>query len=119
MTQQQIFQNMTKGEWKLEDSGLVSYYSVVTDADNDFDVLSVKKAHIKKANIEAITAAVNNTYGKGINPEGVEATNKGLSDLIKWVELTAMPILKTFGYDEEVLPKGFDKWKEALTAAKL
>lgn len=39
------------------------------------------------ANAQAICKAVNNTYGKGINPEAVESLKEALEVLIKNIEL--------------------------------
>lgn len=122
MNQQEIFQNMTKGDWFWAVHPKKNTRLIVFADRIDNQVCEMNVELDDNANAHAIVAAVNHwskLIGKGINPESVEVTNKGLTDLIKWVELTAMPILRSYGHDDEILPKGLDKWKEALTAAKL
>ena len=60
MNQTEIFQNMTKGEWNDEAQIIPSM-----------------------ANKLAKFSAVNNTYGKGINPESVEKMKTGYETILK------------------------------------
>jgi hypothetical protein len=55
MTQQEIFQNMTKGEW--------AFNPEISATD--------KLLRRQMFDTAASATAVNNTYGKGINPESV------------------------------------------------
>jgi hypothetical protein len=101
MNQQEIFQNMTKGEWK-ELNGFIS------DSDDNlicqfFDRFE-DDMELALFNRPAIISAVNNTYGKGINPESVE-------NLYKLLEKE----LEKYGPDTD----GRYVIEEALTAAKL
>lgn len=85
MTQQEIFQNMTKGELILgkdctaqisreKDGMLLNIFRHSHNlGGNDKEMLKWRE---QEANIEAAVTAVNNTYGKGINPESVERFKK-------------------------------------------
>lgn len=85
MTQQEIFQNMTKGELSYTNFKPQDRFEVYSDSSrtviakiNYNDATGKNIEH--EANVEAICSAVNNTYGKGINPEGVEKIyNKALN----------------------------------------
>ena len=104
MNQQEIFQNMTKGKLFRDESGFVSTNSsaegllMFADANvNDRDIDE------REANTEAIITAVNATYGKGINPKGIEK----------------MKTMLEFLQNEVTEGTGlYSKIKEALTAAK-
>jgi hypothetical protein len=66
MTQQEIFQNMTKGEWR--------YYAPLMriDAMHEDGGLIIAENLTHRFDGNAAISAVNNTYGKGINPESAE-----------------------------------------------
>lgn len=59
---------------------------------------------------EKFITAYNNTYGKGINPEGVEKMKKALYEAI-----TRLKLYEEDGDNAEIVELGF----KALTAAKL
>lgn len=86
MTHQEIKENMTQGTWVVDPAG----YSFT-----DFGVISKKYAggtfvagrcnnnfkELSTCNTLAITHAINNTYGKGINPESVPDMFNALQSL--------------------------------------
>jgi hypothetical protein len=93
LTQKEIFDNMTKGEWSLQREFIVS--------------LNKRKPLFDSFNLPdsaAIVSAINNTYGKGINPESVELMQSALQQL------------KSYFKEQSI---GRDLIEEALTAAKL
>ncbi len=95
MMQQEIFQNMTKGEWPI-------YKHQWNDSD-----------------LEAAASAVNNTYGKGINPEGVENIKDAL---IKCQQIfNRLAVNGVYPESQHVLNggEGHAFIEQALTAAKL
>jgi hypothetical protein len=69
MTQQEIFQNMTKLPWfwHVQGSKLI-----LTGEFAEMKVATMNVEVDDHTNVKAIESAVNNTYGKGINPESVE-----------------------------------------------
>jgi hypothetical protein len=69
MNQQEIKANMTQGTWIANDN-----YCIVEINKGSIEIWEMdddRCMHDAKANAEAITHAINNTYGKGINPESV------------------------------------------------
>lgn len=99
MTQQEIRKNMTNGEWSID---LVSDSDVIIKSirHTTYAVASLvdKQNEDAVASGYAIISAVNNTYGKGINPESVE---------------------KSFNWMDKVEIYLKSKWDEDLTARKL
>lgn len=110
MSPQEIFQNMTKGEWEMSNIlGVMCNGKVIDD---------------KQMNGHAAVLAVNNTFGKGINPEGVEGNNRRLErslhiiqellnylpDKVDGVDLSPLK-LKSIKFTNEV--------EEAIQTAKL
>lgn len=72
---------MTKGEWRIEGPNRnygQKKYTVYTGTERepkwflDLDFLTEEPSGKTKALTAGIISAVNNTYGKGINPEAVE-----------------------------------------------
>lgn len=98
MTAQEIFQNMTKGEWKQSKRG--------------FNVMGGNDEPIAKCftteEAAGIVSAVNNTYGRGINPESVEKMKGVLEKLEEMIEGRQMHT-----------NWALQKIKEALTSSKL
>ena len=85
MTQQEIKSKMTKGEWVVDN---------VDDIINNGDGLpnpSIEFSRNIVANGYAICSAINNTYGKGINPEKVEILYKALEASCIFLEMTDYP----------------------------
>lgn len=120
MTQTEIFQNMTKGEWEVMQPQWTEkrytkggpFHSIVTYAiatDRGQHVTEFTKDHklekYASADANAVALAVNNTYGKGINPESVEKLKAFAEYVLTWNSFEDHPIGK--------------KAKEALTAVKL
>jgi hypothetical protein len=90
MNELKIFQQMDKGIWVMSQVGGISVNGKVI-TDNEF-------------NGYAACEAVNNTYGKGINPESVEKMKEVLEMIQRSVDPLSMAGIAI---------------KEALTAAKL
>lgn len=113
MDQTEIFQNMTKGEWSEEphnasfltanNIGIARFYDRM---DDDYPNT--------RANICAVISAVNNTYGKGVNPESVEKMIACLDDIRSKTYST-----NDGNYRSDFTADLFKKIDEALTAAKL
>lgn len=99
MTQQEIFQNMTKGEW--------------TGVEFDSKRRPVQRAHNKAA----AAIAVNATYGKGINPESVEKWQNLLTRM--YVAIGDSDNYQNGRIDTDLVLEFANEIKEALTAAKL
>ena len=79
MTQQEIKENMTKGTWVSSNA-----YCIVEINKGSIDLWDIdedRNIHDPKANALAITHAINNTYGKGINPESVPEMYNALQTL--------------------------------------
>lgn len=69
MTQQEIKANMTQGTWVSSDT-----YCIVEINKGSIDLWGIdddRCMHDAQANAAAIVHAINNTYGKNINPESV------------------------------------------------
>jgi len=66
MTQQEIKENMTQGTWNFTPK----YDITINDINQGCDC-GHTSILVSKENTLAITHAINNTYGKGINPESV------------------------------------------------
>jgi hypothetical protein len=68
MTQKEIKEKMTTGEWVYtsKDMTSINYGSI-----DCWTLDSVGNTHNTVANAAAIVSAINNTYGKNINPESV------------------------------------------------
>ena len=133
MKQTEIFQNMTKGEWYLSGSPValnrykIPFKSVKTSKGiggviiasvmgntlppTDFPTHAERKKLNAEANAAVIVSAVNNTYGKGINPESVEKMRDALS--------FCQSVIKSQGMFDLSERTAYDKAEEALTAAKL
>jgi hypothetical protein len=107
MNQQQIFENMIKGEWKP----LMAKYKDYNGIDADVTVLCTSEdSCIEDYDIHAICSAVNNTYGKGINPESVEKMRGALEQILK---------LHDDGRLDTISVVAGPIAQQALTAAKL
>jgi hypothetical protein len=84
MNQQEIKANMTQGTWIANDN-----YCIVEINKGSIEIWEMdddRCMHDAKANAEAITHAINNTYGKGINPESVPDMYNGLGIAIGAIE---------------------------------
>jgi hypothetical protein len=119
MTQQEIFQNMTKLPWfwHVQGSKLI-----LTGEFAEMKVATMNVEVDDHTNVKAIESAVNNTYGKGINPESVEKMKQALELCEPFMhDLEAENFEeKSAGLQkDEILSNAFTKLKEALTAAKL
>jgi len=87
MNQTEIFQNMTKGEWKIMPMQGVEINSTESrdsfihcnDLSKDYHGVSVGD----KANTELIIMMHRNTIGKGINPESVEKMYNALKSIVE------------------------------------
>lgn len=86
MNQQEIKENMTQGTW-------VVTYDEHIQADSDIGYFiadcgfkNSKNDLAFKHNPHAITHAINNTYGKGINPESVSEMYNALKLLAAYFE---------------------------------
>jgi hypothetical protein len=81
MNQQEIKENMTKGEITY-----VSYANILQIQSSCFygepDLLNLEETPNAEANAEAIVHAINNTYGKGINPESVSEMYNTLQGVV-------------------------------------
>jgi hypothetical protein len=142
MNQQEILNNMTKGNWRISDSPVqltkltkIPFKSIKNQSGiggrilaNAYgaDLSKVNGKDAAEANAAAIVSAVNNTYGKGINPEGVEKMKIYCDAQEQWNERGQ------FEYEDGLYVKHISKQgrqeaeelltrlrKEALTAAKL
>lgn len=116
MTQQEIFQNMTKGEWKL--STQLQAWEI--NVDSPFSVVTVnnkfRKHEANKANAHAIVTAVNwwqKLMKQGINTESVENLYTALHNMLNWADFMRQK------YGEGCLPASLEWNAEALTAASL
>ena len=118
MNQTEIFQNMTKGKWltqkwvEVKGESCVSEITAANGVPYGTGVAKVVyegnqnlNAEVINGTANAIISAVNNTYGKGINPESVEKMKSVLQKIQDWTETAA-----NFPYAE---------LKEALTPSKL
>lgn len=65
MTAQEIQQKRSQGEWKADDRKVHSEYWIAQICHDDMPCANREE----RANAHAITTAVNNTYGKGLDPE--------------------------------------------------
>jgi copper chaperone CopZ len=76
MNAQEIKQNMTKGEWVVDGQDIINQEKCMA-----CDVFGLSDVQIE-ANANAITTAVNNTYGKGIDPTKVEQMFEELQSIV-------------------------------------
>lgn len=118
MTQQEIFQNMTKGELSATyHVGLTPlnvrfkavHYKSVIDKHENYANAHGKSDINTEANAAAIVLAINNTYGKGINPEAVEELVNQLRQYVEFIEREPVRPRNSFYHD----------FKKALAAAEL
>jgi len=122
MNQTEIFQNMTRREWKLElpnpnhEHDHLAF-AVYTGTEREprwvCEVVmynTLPNDGKQEPNARAMISAVNNTYGKGINPESVEKMKAAL-EAIKRVSDNTVP--------DPTLIKIWELANFALTAAKL
>ena len=84
MNQTAIFQNMTKGEWYNDDVTVWRNAEKIAQLWNKLEEDFANTPY----NAFAIKHAVNNTYGKGINPESVEKLRDALYFLNQFADLT-------------------------------
>jgi hypothetical protein len=98
MTQQEIFQNMTKGEWRFEGSKLRSKSNILI------------ATNLTKNDAEGILLMKRETIDKGINPESVEKIYENLARIIDRIEENNL---------QDQFPSAYTRAKESLTAAKL
>jgi hypothetical protein len=117
MTQQEIFQNMTYGQWKEVEAD--STYSIIKK-DEQFGRIFICEGIRGKgygmADALAITSAVNNTYGKGINPESVETLVKLLEEAGQFIQDVIIAKYAGMKKSPDLIT---ERIKEALTAATL
>jgi hypothetical protein len=111
MNQQEIFQNMTK-DWSFAVNGEERFpFTINSKSDGRGICFFQEKNRSERdevyANGRAVIVMYNNTYGKGINPEGVEKMKAVLEHL-----LTLEAFKKRFPFLATLS-------EEALTAAKL
>jgi hypothetical protein len=76
MTQQEIKANMTQGTWVVDPAGWDSHDFGVSDSEKYSGgrfVIGGTNSNFERTTFDtkAIVSAINNTYGKGINPESV------------------------------------------------
>jgi formate dehydrogenase assembly factor FdhD len=85
MTQQEIKANMTQGTWVYasKDMTSINYGSI-----DCWTLDNIGNTHNTVANAAAITHAINNTYGNGINPESVGDMFNALQVAQKYFEST-------------------------------
>jgi hypothetical protein len=78
MNQQEIKAKMTQSDWVYtsKDMTSINYGSI-----DCWTLDSIGNTHNTVANAAAITHAINNTYGKGINPESVPDMFNALQSL--------------------------------------
>ena len=81
MTQQEIKKNMTQGTWNFTPK----YDITINDINQGCDC-GHTSILVSKENTLAITHAINNTYGKGINPESVSEMYNALKLLAAYFE---------------------------------
>ncbi len=82
----EIKSKMTQGEWKnLKNPIHSAEYIGVAQNVPTVCVVSAKNPN-KEANAAAITTAVNNTYGKGVDPEAVESLLYELKHTLSMLE---------------------------------
>lgn len=111
----QIFQNMTKGEWNVEQHRDSGHYYITSGI---FGLIADSFGHesADKANMEGIVMMHRETIGKGINPESVEKMKEALGKISNWLVCAAITtpedMAESFG---EMLQTS----EEALTASKL
>lgn len=127
MTQQEIFKNMTKGEWK----GNYTTHAQIQAADpNDKEwirpvgIMGGNYHEEAEANMYGVCSAVNNTYGRGINPESVEKMKVYCELQEQWdaegvFEYEGERYVDTGLNDHPALDLLTKLRKEALTAVKL
>jgi hypothetical protein len=113
MTQQEIFQNMTKGERWSNDA---SFVQIENDGDAEElfqNIQGQRSSSIERvANAAACAIAVESTWNKGINPEEVVKWRYLLQDIVTRCELDGEIRIALSSIEYEAI-------KEALTAAKL
>jgi hypothetical protein len=116
MTQTEIFQNMTKGEWQIM-NGHPSEINSTKSRDSFIQCNDLSKdfhgtSETDKANAELIAMMHRETVGKGINPESVEKMREALRI-----------IAESFWSENEPFEERVDVLqniaREALTSAKL
>jgi len=80
MTQKEIKQNMTQGEWNFTYSSKDNNYQIY-NADTVAPIANLDNSGFSPANnnVQAICHAVNNTYGIGIDPTKVGEMHRLLS----------------------------------------
>lgn len=112
-----VLKGITKGEWA---------YDFITDHEslNNFYIHNYDKTVVKlignseqcETNAKAICNAVNNTYGKSINPESVPLMLEALKNIIPALEIAQANDCFTTG---SVLEKYIKEAKEAINKATL
>jgi hypothetical protein len=115
MNQQQIFENMTKGEWQIM-NGHPSEINSTKSRDSFIQCNDLSKdfhgtSETDKANAELICLLKRETIDKRINPEGVEKMKDTLQSALYFMEK-----LEEHGVINKDL---IEKIEEALTSAKL
>lgn len=113
--QQEIFQNMTKGEWKANghyietETGRILFEANVDVEETAAQTIINNKRAL--ANVQAIVIMKRETIGKGINPESVERLKKALKNILAIVT-DDNELLKEYPID-------INEAEEALFASKL
>jgi hypothetical protein len=117
MTQQEIFQNMTKGEVSLLWSNGIPYildgagrYIATVHSLEDGKENDLRRAETN-ANAEMFVSLWNNVAAKGINPESVEKMKKAIQFIVN----TAM----VEGQHVTISLSDFQMLEEVLTNSKL
>jgi hypothetical protein len=90
MTTQEIYQNMTKGEWRVEGKELKDGDTSVAlvSGNHSIDFTKVRPRFAKRfvTDAHAKAIAVNNTFGKGINPESVPRSMEFIDRVEKYLK---------------------------------
>lgn len=98
MNQQEIKENMTQGTWSVN-----PIYDIVTNEVENRCDCGYSSIVAKKENSLAITHAINNTYGKGINPESVSEMYNALTIVAK--DLTELKLYDAANTIQSILKK--------------